>query len=144
MAAYKVSVAQLRYIFRLKNEIGMDIEDLHAIAYRIGGVESLKNLTAREAARMIDELKRRAGEPVETSVSGAPSKATGPQKNKILALTREMGWADQPERLRGYLRRMCGAEELRFLTPQQASCVIDGLKAMRDGGRAERKREVIG
>ena len=31
------------------------------------------------------------------------------------------------------------ADDVRFLTPQQASVVIDGLTAMRDGDRAERK-----
>ena len=36
-------------------------------------------------------------------------------------------------------RRMCKADVVRFLTPQQASVVIDGLTAMRDGDRAERK-----
>ena len=33
----------------------------------------------------------------------------------------------------------CKADDVRFLTPQQASVVIDGLTAMRDGDRAERK-----
>ena len=50
-----------------------------------------------------------------------------------------IGWNDQPERLRGYIRRMCKADDVRFLTPQQASIIIDGLTAMRDGDRAERK-----
>lgn len=144
MAAYKASGAQMRAIFALGKKLGMDTDDLHAIAYRIGGVESLKSLTAREAGRMIDELRRRAGEPVRGPGTGSPSRATGPQQRMIYALTREMGWADQPERLRGYLRRCSGAEDVRFLTPQQASRVIDGLKAMRDGGRVERKREVSG
>lgn len=38
-----------------------------------------------------------------------------------------------------YIRRMCKADDVRFLTPQQASIIIDGLTAMRDGDRAERK-----
>ena len=50
-----------------------------------------------------------------------------------------IGWNDQPERLRGYIRRMCKADDVRFLTPQQASIIIDGLTAMRDGDRSERK-----
>lgn len=144
MAAYMASGAQLRAIFALGRKLDMDMEDLHGIAYRIGGVESLKSLTSREAGRMIDELRQRAGEPSRVPGSGSASRATGPQQRMILALVREMGWADQPERLRGYLRRMCGADDVRFLTPQQASRVIDGLKAMRDGGRAERRREVSG
>lgn len=136
----KATHAQLKAMFALGNKLGMDTEDLRGVAYRIGGVESLKALSKREAGRMIEELKRRAGEPTE---SRSPNRATEPQRRMINALVRQMGWADQPERLRGWLRRYCGAEDIRFLTPEQAGKAIDGLKAMLAGGRAERKREVL-
>ncbi len=61
------------------------------------------------------------------------------EKTRTVPFLSELGWNDQPERLRGYIRRMCKADDVRFLTPQQASVVIDGLTAMRDGDRAERK-----
>ncbi|MDO5300108.1 MAG: DUF1018 domain-containing protein [Clostridia bacterium] len=140
MAAYKASAGQVKAIWALGRKLGMDRDDLHAIAYRISGVESISTLTAWQAGRMIDELRMRAGETVRTG----DGRATAAQQRMIAMLVRQMGWADQPERLRGYIRRMCGADDVRFLTPQQASCVIDGLKAMRDGGRAERRREVSG
>ena len=136
--ALKVTSAQLKAIFALSRKLGMDMEDLHGMAYRISGTDSLRTLSGREAGRMIEELKTRCGQPVIRTGGGA-GRATEAQQRKIFRLTCELGWNDQPERLRGYIRRMCKADDVRFLTPQQASVVIDGLTAMRDGDRAERK-----
>ena len=136
--ALKVTSAQLKAIFALSRKLGMDMEDLHGMAYRISGTDSLRTLSGREAGRMIEELKTRCGQPVIRTGGGA-GRATEAQQRKIFRLTCELGWNDQPERLRGYIRRMCKADDVRFLTPQQASIIIDGLTAMRDGDRAERK-----
>lgn len=143
MAAYKASSAQLRAIFALGRKLDMDTDDLHGIAYRIGGVESLRHLTAREAGHMIDELRRRAGEKPNELMSG-PCRATSAQQRMIAVLTRDLRWMDQPGRLRGFLRKYAGVDDVRFLTVQQAGKVIDGLKAIRDGGRGERKKEAEG
>lgn len=138
MALYKLTSAQLRAIFALARRLEMDTDDLHGIAYRIGGVDSLKKLTANQAGRMIEELKGRAGQSVK-SAQGGEGRITEPQRRKLYVLTRELGWIDQPERLRGWLRKMFGVDDARFLTPAQASKAIDGLKTMRDQGRAERR-----
>ena len=139
MALYKLTKAQLRAIFALRRELDMDMEDLHGIAYRIAGVDSLKELTGHQAGRMIDELKTRAGQKL-SGVSGGEGGLTEAQRRKIYVLTRKLGWADQPERLRGWLKKMYGVDDVRFLTPPQASRAIDGLTAMQKGGRAERRR----
>lgn len=135
---YKVTAAQLKALFALSRKLGMDMEDLHGIAYRVSGTESLRGLTAKEAGKIIEELKERLGQPPLPKTSG-PRRATQEQRRKIFALTRQMGWSDQPERLRGYIRRMTKVDDDRFLTVQQAGVIIDGLKAMLEGGRAERK-----
>lgn len=145
MAAYKASAAQIKAIWALGKRLGMDADDLHAMAYRFCGLESISALTGREAGRMIDELKVRAGErPGVPTHSTGDARATGAQRRMIAMLTRDLGWMDKPERLRGFLRKYAGVDDVRFLTAQQASRVIDGLKAMRDGGRGERKAEVSG
>ena len=127
--ALKVTSAQLKAIFALSRKLGMDMEDLHGMAYRISGTDSLRTLSGREAGRMIEELKTRCGQPA-IKVGGGAGRAPEAQQR---------GWNDQPDRQRGYIRRMCKTDDVRFLTPQQASVVIDGLTAMRDGDRAERK-----
>lgn len=143
MAAYKASAGQVKAIWALGRKLGMDADDLHAIAYRISGLESISALTGREAGRMIDELKMRAGEKPNTPGSGA-GRLTDAQRRMIVVLTRDLGWMDQPERLRGWLYKFVGVDDVRFLTVRQAIRVIDSLKAMRDGGRGERKAEVSG
>ena len=62
--ALKVTSAQLKAIFALSRKLGMDMEDLHGMAYRISGTDSLRTLSGREAGRMIEELKTRCGQPV--------------------------------------------------------------------------------
>lgn len=143
MAMYKASAGQIKAIWALGRKLGMDADDLHAIAYRISGLESIRALTGREAGRMIDELKMRAGEKTNAPIGGE-GRATGAQQRMIAVLIRDLKWLDQPGRLRGFLRKYAGVDDVRFLTAQQASRVIDGLKAMRDGGRGERKAEVSG
>lgn len=137
-----VTPAQVKAIFSLGNKLGMDKEDLHGIAYRHGKVESIKQLSRREAGAVIEELKTRLGQPLTSPMrQNVLYRATPEQQQKIAALVRELGWNDQPERLRGFVRRMCRVDDVRFLNPDQASRVIEALKAMQKGGRAERKKE---
>ena len=69
--ALKVTSAQLKAIFALSRKLGMDMEDLHGMAYRISGTDSLRTLSGREAGRMIEELKTRCGQPVIRTGGGA-------------------------------------------------------------------------
>ena len=95
--ALKVTSAQLKAIFALSRRLGMDMEDLHGMAYRISGTDSLRTLSGREAGRMIEELKMRCGQPA-IKVGGGAGRATEAQQRKIFRLTCELGWNDQPER----------------------------------------------
>ena len=69
--ALKVTSAQLKAIFALSRKLGMDMEDLHGMADRISGTDSLRTLSGREAGRMIEELKTRCGQPVIRTGGGA-------------------------------------------------------------------------
>ena len=69
--ALKVTSAQLKAIFALSRKLGMDMENLHGMAYRISGTDSLRTLSGREAGRMIEELKTRCGQPVVRTGGGA-------------------------------------------------------------------------
>ncbi len=113
-------------IFALSRKLGMDMEDLHGMAYRISGTDSLRTLSGKGSRRMIEELKTRCGQPVIRTGGGA-GRATEAQQRKIFRLTCELGWNDQPERLRGTSGACARRTTMRFLTPQQASVVIDGL-----------------
>lgn len=88
--ALKVTSAQLKAIFALSRKLGMDMEDLHGMAYRISGTDSLRTLSGREAGRMIEELKTRCGQPVIRTGGGA-GRATEAQQRKIFRLTCRVG-----------------------------------------------------
>lgn len=141
MALYKASVAQLRAIYGMAHKTGLDDGDLHALVHGLTGCESLAELTGYNAGRVIDRLKELLGQETGQKMRGSagPARATGGQQRKILAQVRAMGWAEEPERLRGWLRKRYQVENVRFLTPQQAGMCIDALKSMQAGGRMERK-----
>ncbi len=54
--------------------------------------------------------------------------ATAGQRAKIRQLEMELGWSDNPERLRGFIRKRLGMASIG--TKAQAIKVIEALKAM--------------
>ncbi len=51
-----------------------------------------------------------------------------------------MGWAGEPSRLRGFLEAKAGVSDVKFLSIDGARRMIEALKAIQKGGRAERKQ----
>lgn len=130
----KVSAAQLRMIYGLSKKAGLDNDTLHTVAARVCSRDSLAELTTREASRLIDTLRRYTGDTDE-----AAGRATEKQRGKIYALARDMGWMDNPRRLRAFLEARFKVSDVRFLSHEQAGLVIEAMKAIQAGGRAERR-----
>lgn len=59
------------------------------------------------------------------------------QRRKIYALTEQLGWNDNPQRIQGFVKRMTGVDRLEWLNVAQCEKVIEGLKAILK--RQERK-----
>ena len=135
-----ISKEQIRMMHGVARRAGMDTDDLHAMVYEMCGKESIRALTCREGIKVIDRLKQRAGE--EPMVPAG--RATGAQRAMICSLERELGWGNEPERLRGFLRARFGVESINWLTDKKASAAINALKAMVAGCRGERKRGAQG
>lgn len=129
-----VTAAQIRMIHALARETGLDDDTLHDIAHSVSGKESLRALTRSQAARLIDRLQVLAGK-----AKDIPDRASQAQQNYIHSLAREMGWAEDPKRLRRFLETRAGVSDVRFLSIRAAGQIIEALKAIRDGGRANRK-----
>lgn len=129
-----VSAPQLRMLFGVARKAGLDNDDLHARAYETYRVESLRQLTSGQCARLIDSIQ---GKP-RTERQRPIDRATQGQINIILGLRTKMGWDDT--RLRGWLRSQYGAEHVDWLTAADAIKCIEGMKAMLAGGRTERKK----
>lgn len=128
-----ITNAQLRMIYGLGKRAGLDNDTLHDMAHGMAGVDSLKAMTRQQAARLIDRLMNGA----RAEAVGPANRATPAQRRKIYALTREMGWDDG--RLNAFLARRFGCAHVNFLPAGKVGPVIEALKSMLDGGRAERR-----
>lgn len=126
-----ITPAQMRMLWGLARQMDIDADTLHARARAVSGKESLKELTASEAARLTDALM---GRPKES-----PYRAARTQIGMIRGLNEKLGW-DDPLRLRGWLKSRWGTEMPEWLTSYQARECIEAMKAMLAGGRAERKK----
>lgn len=129
-----MSTGQMRMIYALARKAGMDNDALHDLALGITGKESLSAMNAAEGARVIERLKAYLG-----ASGDIPNRATQKQQWLIRRIEAELGWREDPSRLRGMVEKVTGVSDVRFLTVMQARKVIEALKAMQNGGRGERR-----
>ena len=120
-------------------ELKLTEEEVHAIVLRETGKTSIRELSDRELAQVVQvlqEMKDRVGGRTR-SVSGRPE--TLALRNKIHALEKELGWDNDQKRLQGFVKRVTRVDRLEWLSPKQCSQVIEGLKAMirRKEGQAD-------
>ena len=119
--------AQLRRIYGLARERGLDDEMLHAYVCQLTGRESLKDLTMKEAARVIDALGPSGG----FTAGGI----TPRQWKYMLGLAKELGWTDREgnadtKKLDEFALRNYKKYAVRWLTVREAGKMIEGLKAI--------------
>lgn len=115
-------------------ELRLTNDDLHAIVYRETQKDSLKKLSQRElnlVSHVLQKMKDTAAGKKSvrrTDMGGNPH--TIQQRRKIYALCEELGWNDDPRRIHGFAKRMCGVERIEWLNMAQCEKVIEGLKAI--------------
>lgn len=127
MAQAKRTPAQLRRIYGLARAQGLDDEMLHSYIFHLTGKASLKELTIREAAAVIDALQPSGG-----VVAGG---ITAKQEKYMLALARELGWTDAAGEvdqaiLDEFARKNYNKYTVRWLTSKEAGKMIEGMKAI--------------
>lgn len=116
----------MKKIYATANELKLDNELLHTFVFNIVGCEHISALTIGEANQVIDELEyRKTGIRKQQYRSNM---ATDDQICKIHALERELGWNDNPRRLRGFMRKYCRTDNEKWLTFKKASNLIEALK----------------
>jgi len=129
----KITEKQLKMIWTLARQLGMDSELLHTMVFDVTGKDSLKKLTVPEAVGVIDGLvddgarirrKRKKRVKVGPNVIEL---LTGEQIRLIEYLVDQLGW-DNPKQLTGFNRRVIKKE--RICTIKEASKIIEGLKAI--------------
>ena len=123
------------------SELHMTDEDLHAVVYRETGKESIKALTQgqiNEVARVLQNMTDGVSRSTRTKRTDEGGDfRTVQQRRKIYALTEQLGWNNNPQRIQGFVKRITGVDRLEWLNVAQCEKVIEGLKAILK--RQERK-----
>ena len=135
MKMSKLSNSQMRKIYASATELNLDNYLLHTFVFNMVGCKHISALTSYEANQVIDELEYK-----KTGVRKQPYRsnmATDDQIYKIHALERELGWSDNPKRLKGFMRKYCKTDNEKWLTFDKASNLIEALKKV--SAREERK-----
>lgn len=125
-----ISAAQIKMLWSIARKAGLDSDMLYARVLAETGKDSIRAMSAAEAAALTDKISGKPGQSIY--------RATDAQVGVIRGLERELGWADEPGRLIGWLRSRWGVDRPEWLNSYQARACIEGLKAMAVGGRGER------
>jgi len=122
--AQLITQPQIKKLWVMARELGMDEVDLRGVVYNITGSDHISTLTVAQAARVIDYLQDRLDRQYR------PEMASKAQVWKINKLAGELGWADNPKRLKGFVKKYAKVEDLRWLTARAAWQIIEGLKKL--------------
>jgi phage gp16-like protein len=135
---------QIKLIWVLARQLGMESDELHEMVSVVTGKDSIKSLSVTEGAEVIEVLVRAGGrvkkkrKPRLALPPNVVELVTHKQTRLIKRLEKRLGWQDNPQRLKGFTKRIIKREGIR--TKQEAIKVIEGLKSM---ARRESKKDVV-
>lgn len=122
---------QIAAIWASAKEYGLDKQNVYDIIGAVSEKEHMTGLTYLEAAKVIGKIKGYAEQSQKrTDAGGDP--ATVPLRKKIYALTKELGWNDNNDRINGFCKKMFGVERIEWLQVWQCHSCIEALKKMVD------------
>ncbi|WP_316171066.1 regulatory protein GemA [Bradyrhizobium sp. SZCCHNRI1058] len=131
LSTERATTSMIATIHTLKARAALDDETYREVLAREAGKRSAKELTVREAGRVIDYLRTASGDP---GPAGAAAGLDGPIGSKLRALW-ITGWnlgivRDRTDRaMLAYLQRQTGVSHVRFLqVAGSGSAAIEGLK----------------
>jgi len=120
-----------------RQQLGMDEEDYRALLVRIGGQASLRAMSERQKIAVVEEMKRlgfrikKGGKPLPAS-----TKAYIRLIHALWKSCHRRGVINDGSRaaLRSFVGARSSVDDPDFLTFEQASPIIDALKAMEARG----------
>lgn len=126
----KITPSQMRKIYALAKENGIDNELLHIIVENETGKSSIAELKIMEAVKVIDKIEGK-----KQSYNPKKEHMTYKQEAYIKGLAKDLGWVDvdgdiDEKRLNGFCKKYYGIETYKWLTRSLASKVIEGLKQL--------------
>lgn len=127
-----VTYEQIKKIYALAKERGMDNDLLHEHMEMLTGKPSIRALTKQEGIILIDSLEGKAGN------RNVKDRATAKQMHYIYGLMKELGWTNEEgkpdlDRLNRFLRSDKAGfnlEDYRWLNIGTASSLIEAFKDM--------------
>lgn len=123
----KATTPQIRKIYALAKELNLDNELLHDFMNNTIKEKNISKLTNIQAITLIDELEyKKTG--VRKKKIYRSDRATEDQIYKIQALEKELGWNENPKRLKGFMKKYSKVEDINWLTDEAASNLIEALK----------------
>ncbi|HET6370186.1 MAG TPA: phage protein GemA/Gp16 family protein [Nitrospiria bacterium] len=136
----RITNRQLRAVWAIAHRAGLNEREVHAEVESLSGKSSIRLLTRREAAAVIDRLLglknqgsgvRGQGPAREPQYLKTISKErlSAAQLFFIEALGEQAGW--ETRRVLGLARRMYGVDGLQSLDRRQASGLIEALKTIK-------------
>lgn len=128
----KITSGQIRKIYAVANEYGIDRDLLHEIVENETNKEHIKELSFNEAIKVIDRIngKKQSAKPDEEHM-------TYKQEAYIKGLAKDLLWIKQDgtvdeKRLNGFVSKFYGITSYKWLTRTMATKVIEGLKSLKN------------
>lgn len=116
---------QIKIIWGMAKNLNMSKEDVYALLYQQTGKEHMTECTERELSRTVQAmilLKERR--------TNRPGMISGRQRYHIGELERQLGWKENPNRLKAFIKKYYHVDSLDWLKEQEASNLIESLKKM--------------
>lgn len=114
-----ISKQKIKKLWVTARNLGVDEESLRDLVESITGSRSISKMSEKHANNVIDALKGKY----------RPGFASSREVWKIYELAKELGW-DEPQRLRGFLKKNYNVEDPRWLTSEMSWRCIEGLKVL--------------
>lgn len=130
-----------------KKELGLSEQEYRSIIegvmaiHDLPGRPSSANLPPEGRETLLESFREMGWSPIRKEddpvwkgryqTTGDGGKATQKQLNYIALMEHELGWTDEPKRLRGFIKRTRGEKKRpQYLSNRQASDVINGLEKL--------------
>lgn len=120
----------IRTIWTRSAELNMDRDSVHFLLKDVTGQERMRDCTEEQLQKMVTALKLQKGLQEQYS-----QRATSRQFKYISSLEYQLGWKGNPERMRGFLKKNKYPLNIAWLTQEEASNVIEGLKKILERGK---------
>lgn len=117
----------IKAVWGISKQLGIDKEELYILLGREtgkSGIRACSNDELQKLLKALDFFKQK------DALQHGGKRLSEAQKKYIHDLAANLGWKAEPHRLQAFVKRNTGVENVSWLSPRQASNIIEGLKNM--------------